>query len=86
MVKMSKKQHLKNKQGDKFILGSVADEINDPLDLFDSLPPNVQKNHKLLTAFCHWYPYSRHDELIRWIRWIHDIIRIKKEQGWDKSP
>ena len=22
----------------------------------------------------------------RWIRWIQDIIRIKKEQGWDRSP
>jgi hypothetical protein len=138
------KEKIEHRHKDETIeltLDTDSDEINTPVDLFDALPHHVQKNHKLLTAFCQWYLYSKHDKLIsrsvsyyfrdqiqamalklhkenpnlkapailshsdmrafikraranneavasddRWIRWIQDIIRIKKERGWDKSP
>jgi hypothetical protein len=124
---------------------SFTDEIKTPVDLFDALPPHIQKNHKLLKAFCQWYLFSKDHDLSTskkdkrlsrspsyyfknaiyemalklhkkdtslkapailkhpdmqaliadseavgspdtWIRWIQNIIKMKKERGWDKSP
>jgi hypothetical protein len=42
------------------------------VDLFDSFPPDVQRNHKLLTSFCHWYlNWSRRQN-------IRDKAKVKR--------
>ena len=47
----------------KSIINTDSDKISTPLDLFDALPPSIQRNHKLIKAFCQWYLLSKDHNL-----------------------
>lgn len=47
----------KRKKQSKNAKVKTVDPLNpaDPIEVFDSLPISVQRNHKLLKTFCKWY-------------------------------